>query len=158
MSGVTKPFVTSERVQPSPGPVDNVGGRDTGIISLYGPFHAPVTHELRHRILTQLRRGERVIILDLSRVSSIDAAGVGQLVRAYNVTVASRGTLRIVHTTRWVRELLERAGLFRLLSLHGTRCCPYMLAQQPLFAVSDRAVAAHPNGISRELTRDGSGY
>ena len=77
MSGVTKPFVTSERVQPSPGSVDSVGGRGTGIISLYGPFHAPVTRGLRHRILAQLRRGERVITLDLSRVSSIDAAGVG---------------------------------------------------------------------------------
>ena len=116
MRGVTRPFVTSERVPPSPRPVDSVGGRGTGILSLYGPFRAPVTRELRHRILAQLRRGERVIILDLSRVSSIDAAGVGQLVRAYNVTVASRGTLRIVHPTRWVRELLERAGLFRLLS------------------------------------------
>ena len=121
MRGVTRPFVTSERVQQSPGPVDSVGGRGTGIISLHGPFHAPVTRELRHRILAQLRRGERVVILDLSRVSSIDAAGVGQLVRAYNVTRASRGTLRIVHTTRWVRELLERAGLFRLLSPARTR-------------------------------------
>ena len=121
MSGVTRPFVTSERVQPSPGPVDSVGGRGTGIISLHGPFRAPVTRELRHRILAQLRRGERIVILDLSHVSSIDAAGVGQLVRAYNVTHASRGTLRIVHTTRWVRELLERAGLFRLLSPARTR-------------------------------------
>ena len=119
MSGVIRPFVTSERVLQSPGPVDSVGGRGPGIISLYGPFHAPLTRELRHRILAQLRRGERVIILDLSRVPSIDAAGVGQLVRAYNVTGASRGTLRIVHTTRWVRELLERAGLFRLLSPRG---------------------------------------
>ena len=93
MSGIIRPFM-SERVQQSRGPVDSVGGRGTGIISLYGPFRAPVTRELRHRILAQLRRGERVIIL---------------------------GTLRIVHTTRWVRELLERAGLFRLLSPARTR-------------------------------------
>ncbi|MET0214596.1 MAG: STAS domain-containing protein, partial [Vicinamibacterales bacterium] len=97
------------------------GGRGTGIISLYGPIHAPVTRELRHRILAQLRRGERIVIVDLSHVSSIDAAGVGQLVRAYNVTRASRGTLRIVHATRWVREPLERAGLFSLLSPARTR-------------------------------------
>jgi anti-anti-sigma factor len=124
MSGVTRPFVTSERWQQSRGPVDSVGGRDTGIISLYGPFRAPVTGELRHRILAQLRRGERIVIVDLSHVSSIDAAGVGQLVRAYNVTRASHGTLRIVHATRWVRELLERAGLFSLLSpaRTPTRC------------------------------------
>jgi anti-anti-sigma factor len=116
MSGVTRPFDASERVQQSPGAVDSVGVRGSGIISLNGPFRAPVTGELRHRILARLRHGERTIVLDLSRVSSIDAAGVGQLVRAYNVTTASRGTLRIVHATRWVRELLERAGLFSLLS------------------------------------------
>ena len=30
--------------------------------------------------------------------------------------VFTHGTLRIVHTTRWVRTLLERSGLFKLLS------------------------------------------
>jgi anti-anti-sigma factor len=59
-----------------------------------------------------LRRGERAIVLDLARVSSIDAAGIGELVRAYNITAAMDGELRIMHATKRVRELLERAGLF----------------------------------------------
>jgi anti-anti-sigma factor len=61
-------------------------------------------------------RGERDIVLDLARVSKIDAAGVGELVRAYNMSRAADGALRIVHATQWVREVLERVQLFELLS------------------------------------------
>ena len=116
MSGVSRPFVASDRLDLTWGAVDVTPSRSSQVSSLHGPLRPPLTGELRHRILAQLRRGERIIVLDLSRVSSIDAAGVGQLVRAYNVTRAAHGTLRIVHTTRWVRTLLERSGLFKLLS------------------------------------------
>jgi anti-anti-sigma factor len=54
-------------------------------------------------------------MLDLARVSRIDAAGVGELVRAYNMTTAAGGVLRIVNATTMVRELLELAGLFELM-------------------------------------------
>jgi hypothetical protein len=52
----------------------------------------------------------------MSAVSGIDAAGVGELIRAFNVTVAGDGVLRIVNATAWVREVLERARLYDLLS------------------------------------------
>jgi anti-anti-sigma factor len=54
-------------------------------------------------------------MLDLARVSRIDAAGVGELVRAYNMTTAAGGVLRIANATTMVRELLELAGLFELM-------------------------------------------
>jgi anti-anti-sigma factor len=54
--------------------------------------------------------------LDLSQVSRIDAAGVGELVRAYNMAVAVNGQLRITHATAWVREVLELVGIHDLLS------------------------------------------
>jgi anti-anti-sigma factor len=63
-----------------------------------------------------LRRGERDIVLDLARVSSIDAAGVGELVRAYNLAAAMDGLLRVAHVTKRVREMLERAGLLTFLN------------------------------------------
>jgi anti-anti-sigma factor len=81
-----------------------------------GPLHAPVNRELRHRIRTLLRRGERTIVLDLARVPRIDAAGVGELVRAYNMTIAPNGVLKIVHASAWVREILERVGLLAVLT------------------------------------------
>ena len=58
--------------------------------------------------------------MDLTRVSMIDAAGVGELVRAYNMTVAANGVLQVVHATGWVRQILERVGLHDRLCQTGT--------------------------------------
>jgi anti-anti-sigma factor len=76
----------------------------------------PVSRSLRHNVHALLRRGERGIVLDLSAVSRIDAAGIGELMRTFNMAAASEGALRIVNATRRVREMLERAGVFHLLS------------------------------------------
>jgi anti-anti-sigma factor len=86
------------------------------VVVVEGPLRVPETRWLRRRIRAHLRRGERTIVLDLARVSRIDAAGVGELVRAYNMATRAGGTLRIVHATSWVREILERVGLFGVLS------------------------------------------
>ena len=86
------------------------------VLHLVGALQAPLTGELRHMVHALLRRGKRTIVLDLAGVSSIDAAGVGQLVRAYNVTRAAHGGLRIVNATAWVREILQRASLFHVMS------------------------------------------
>lgn len=79
-------------------------------------LRAPVGRELRRSVRTLIRQGERNIVLDLTRVSSIDAAGVGELVRSYNMAAASHGALRVMSTSAYVREMLVRAGLFELLS------------------------------------------
>ena len=86
------------------------------VLYVNGAFRAPFTGELRHAVLALLRTGDRSIVVDLARVSRIDAAGIGQLVRAYNVAAAAHGWLRIVHATPFVREVLELVGLFDLLS------------------------------------------
>ena len=52
----------------------------------------------------------------MSNISRVDAAAEGELVRTYNIACAGKGSFRIVHTTRWVRETLTRVGLFALLS------------------------------------------
>ena len=61
-----------------------------------------------------LQRGERRIVLAPSSVSRIDAAGVGELVRAYNFACDMNVSLRIVHTTERGGETLGRVGLFDL--------------------------------------------
>jgi anti-anti-sigma factor len=84
--------------------------------SLLRPYGPTLTAELRHRVHALLRCGQREIVVDVGRLSSIDAAGVGQLVRAYNVTRALKGVLRLANATARVREALERVGLFDVLS------------------------------------------
>jgi anti-anti-sigma factor len=88
---------------------------DVCVLDLEGALRAPLTSELPQKVQTLLRRGSRTIVLDLTGVSSIDAAGIGQLVRLYNVTAAAHGVLRIVHVGARVRELLQRVALLELL-------------------------------------------
>jgi anti-anti-sigma factor len=88
---------------------------DVSIVEVEGP-RVPVNGELRHRVLFLLRHGERHIVLNLAHVSRIDAAGVGELVRSYNVAMAAKGGLRITRVTRYVRSILKRVGLFEILS------------------------------------------
>jgi anti-anti-sigma factor len=93
-----------------------IGRPGPAVVHVQGALRVPTDDELRHNVRTLLCRGERSIVLDLGRVSAIDAAGVGQLVRAYNLTRAVNGTLRIKHAAPKVREMLVRAGLFNRLS------------------------------------------
>jgi anti-sigma B factor antagonist len=88
------------------------------IVVLYvdGPLCAPVNTSLRHAVGALLRRGERRIVLNLARVSSVDAAGIGEVVRAYNKAIAMNGVLRIADVPKRLEELLDRVGLFALLS------------------------------------------
>jgi anti-anti-sigma factor len=89
--------------------------RRDAVRRLLRPYGPTLTAELRHRVHALLRCGEREIVVDVGRLSSIDAAGVGQLVRAYNVTRALKGGLRVANATARVREVLERVGLFDVL-------------------------------------------
>jgi anti-sigma B factor antagonist len=81
---------------------------------------------MRHSVGALLRLGARRIVLDLSSISGIDAAGIGELVRACNMSASVNGALRVVHATARVRELLERAHLFERLS--GARTIEQRLA------------------------------
>jgi len=86
------------------------------IVYIDGPLLGPVNPDLLTNVSALLRRGERGIVLDLSRVSRIDAGGVGELVGAYNIACAMNVSLRIVHATKGVRDILARVRLFDLLS------------------------------------------
>jgi anti-anti-sigma factor len=85
------------------------------VLHVQGALQAPLNGELELQVRAVLDRGERVIVLDLTRTATVDAAGVGELVRAYNMALAASGTLRVVHPTTRVHQILERVGLFDIL-------------------------------------------
>jgi anti-anti-sigma factor len=70
-----------------------------------------MTKEVRHQISSLLRCGERQIVVDLKHLTSIDAAGVGELVRAHNMACAVGATVHFVNPRVHVRELITRVGL-----------------------------------------------
>ena len=85
------------------------------VLHLEGALLAPVDCGLRSQVRELLGKGERQILLDLSHVSDVDAAGVGELVRVHNTTAAAGGVLRVEHARGHVREVLTRVGLYELL-------------------------------------------
>jgi anti-anti-sigma factor len=89
---------------------------NVSVLKVEGPLHASLGAEVRRKVQALLQRGERTIVLSLARVRTLDAAGVGELVRVHNLVVAANGRLRIAHTTDNVRTLLDRLGLFDLLT------------------------------------------
>ena len=96
------------------------------IVHVTGPLRTPVSRAMRHSVGALLRLGERRIVLDLSSISGIDAAGIGELVRTLKMSAAVNGALRVVHATARVRVVLECAQLFERLS--GERTSEQQLA------------------------------
>jgi anti-anti-sigma factor len=82
------------------------------IISVGGTLRVPIESSLMSRVQVALRCGVRRVRLDLSRLSSIDAAGVGELVAAFNATKAAGGVLDIAHAGGRVRRILEVTGVY----------------------------------------------
>jgi anti-anti-sigma factor len=83
-------------------------------------LRVPVSSDLRRKVQALLSRGDRRILLDLARLSEIDAAGVGELVRAFNSARAARASLQIARPSRRVRRVLQTAGLLHLLTAEPT--------------------------------------
>ncbi len=88
---------------------------DESILEVEGTLRAPMNSELNDSVQALLLGGERRILLDLARLSDIDAGGVGELVRAFNSTRAEGGVLRVVHANRHVRRLLDVAGVLHFM-------------------------------------------
>ena len=86
---------------------------DCSVLAVEGTLRTPIKSELRERVAALLDRGERRIVLDLARVSEIDAAGVGELVHLSNIAADVRAVLRITRATSHVRQILGASGLAR---------------------------------------------
>ena len=86
------------------------------IVPVEGTLRAPADAKLRRRVEALLGRGERQVVLDLADLSDIDAAGIGELVRAFNAMREAGGVLQITHVTRHVGKVLQVTGVLGLLN------------------------------------------
>jgi anti-anti-sigma factor len=98
------------------GAAARLNSADASVLYLNGPLHGPQGVELRDEVHRWLRCGHRSIEVCLAGVTEIDAGGMGELARAYNLAVAAGGALRITRPTRRVRKMLEQVGLFDILT------------------------------------------
>jgi anti-anti-sigma factor len=85
------------------------------VVQIEGPLRTPVSPSLQQEVEARLLRGEWTLVLNLAAVNDIDAAGVGELVRVFNMAIAEGAVLRLTHVAPRIREVLQRLGLSLLL-------------------------------------------
>lgn len=97
----------------------NLAWKQTGGVAvLQFKANAELTHstqeleELRREVLEQ--RDSRVII-DLSRITRIDSAGLGQLMSCYSHLVKNRGELKVLNPAPEIKKLLDMTGISTLI-------------------------------------------
>lgn len=61
---------------------------------------------LKDKVRSLLQQGHKHMLLDLSSVSFVDSAGLGELVQAYVTTKNRGGALKLLHVTRRLQDLL----------------------------------------------------
>ena len=93
-----------------------------GVSVLRFKANAELTHsareleELRKEVLEQ---SDSRVIIDLSRVTRIDSAGLGQLMSCYSHLIKNRGALKVLNPAPEIAKLLDMTGLSTLIpTLH----------------------------------------
>lgn len=85
------------------------------VVHVEGPLRTPVSPSLQQEVEARLLRGERTLVIDLAGVNDIDAAGVGELVRVFNMAIGEGAVLQLTRVAPRIREVLQRLGLSLLL-------------------------------------------
>jgi anti-sigma B factor antagonist len=61
---------------------------------------------LKDKVQSLLQQNQKNILLDMSGVSYVDSAGLGELVQAYATTKNRGGALKLVSVTKRLKDLL----------------------------------------------------
>ena len=91
----------------------------SAVLRLDGALHTPIDGVLRSTVEALVQRGVRRVLLDLSGVSSIDAAGVGELVHIFTTAASVGSVLEIEQMSAQVRRVLEITGVRWLLDVES---------------------------------------
>jgi anti-sigma B factor antagonist len=82
--------------------------RDVTVVRFAGPAELTCTSlDLHALIQTVQAPGETKVLIDLSKVSRIDSAGLGMLMRCYTHAVRNAGTLKLLNPTKQVKRVLS---------------------------------------------------
>ncbi len=108
---------------------------------------------LRDQLLALINRGAAVIILDMTRTTSCDHAGMDAIARAYQRAVINGTPLRLAVAAPVIRRMLNIEGLDRLVSIFPTVAAT--LAAGPPPEAASAAVASQSwEGRADALTAD----
>jgi len=75
---------------------------------------------LRESVCAALRAGRRRLVLNLSGVTRVDAAGLGEIAHAHKMARIVNGELKLVVRNEAVRELLKRTRLACFFAMYSS--------------------------------------
>ena len=75
---------------------------------------------VRDAVQTAVASGSTKILLDMSGVSTIDSAGVGELVSSYTSVTNRGGALKLVSLPSKVSDILQITQLITVFEVHDT--------------------------------------
>ncbi len=119
---VTQPFLPrvgldTKDIMPSlKASLRDVGG--VAILDLSGPIALGESSALFGKAIRELMNNDRTkIILNLRDVSSVDRAGIGELVRSYILVKTRTGAMKLLNPTQKVYDLLDLTRLLRVIEV-----------------------------------------
>ena len=72
---------------------------------------------LKDKMRSLIQQGKTKILLNLGDVSYVDSAGLGEIVQAYGTVTKTGGALKLVNTTKRIKDLL---AITKLLTVFET--------------------------------------
>ena len=75
---------------------------------------------LRDKVRSLMHQGQRHVLIDLAHVSYMDSAGLGQLVSSYVTSKNAGGSLKLVHLTKRLKDLLTITKLVTVFDTYDT--------------------------------------
>jgi anti-sigma B factor antagonist len=88
------------------------------------------------RLVGEILENGGKVVLDLSGVSSIDSAGIGELASLYTLALSQNADLKCASPSPFVRDLLDLTNLDSVLEIHPS-LCEALAAFQPAEACAD---------------------
>jgi anti-sigma B factor antagonist len=91
---------------------------DVTIIDLHGKMTLGEGDELlRDKVNSLIQQSQKKLVLNLAEVPYIDSAGLGEIVRTYTTVSREHGSLKLLHLTKRIQDLL---AITKLLTIFET--------------------------------------
>ena len=85
---------------------------------------------LREGVQDALAKGEKHILLNLANVDYIDSSGIGELVSAFTSVRNAGGSLRLLHLTKKVHDLLQITKLYTVFDVYDDEAAASLFVQR----------------------------
>ena len=75
---------------------------------------------MKDKVRSLLEQGHKKILLNLGDVSYVDSAGLGEIVQSYATVSKNGGTLKLLNTTKRIKDLLSITKLLTVFECHDS--------------------------------------